>query len=795
MNPGRPKVNLRRFGILAFAGLLHLASVAAQPRLLRADQAGQATPAPGTPGHSFHGESFNEGPRQRAALLGNTGRVRFAVTTAAPQAQAFIEQGVGQLHGFWYWEAERSFRQAALLDPNCAMAYWGMAMANINNEKRAKGFVAEAVKRKGQASLRENLYIDALDAFFKADPKKDKERHAAYAKALEKLIYKFPDDIEAKAFLGLQLWLNRSHGTEISSHLAVDALLKEVLAVEPLHPCHHYRIHLWDYELAERALDSSALCGQGAPGVAHMWHMPGHIYSRLARYEDAVWQMEASARVDHAYMIRERIFPDQIHNYAHNNEWLIRNLASIGRVASAIELAKNLCELPRHPRLNTLSGGKSAQFGRQRLFEELTRYELWEQLVALCHSPYLEPTEDRAEQVKRLRHLGAAYIRMGNLEAGRAQLAELERRAAFERAQIEQLGLPTPGQPAPVQASPAGSPTAAEPRPEPVPLPEFTADEQKRLEEEKRRIDGRLRPVELAVEELLGHLAAAQGDYRAALPRLRKAGGVEAIYLARVQLLAGEREAALKEARSHADSHKNEVAPLAGLVALLWEANEKQEAQERFAALRGVAGQADLELPVINRVAPVAAALGLPADWRLPRAEPPDTGARPALESLGPFRWHPAPAVPWMARDVHGRLVSSSQYHGRAHVLIFYLGAECLHCAQQLQAFAPLTSEFEQMGVSLVGISTDDRGGLQKSLSAYAPGPFPFALFSDHEQAAFRAFRAFDEFEEKPLHGTFLIDAAGLVRWHDVGHEPFQDGRFLLNEARRLMSLQVQPQR
>ena len=220
------------------------------------------------PGHSFHGETFNEGPRQRATLLGNTGRVKFAVTSASPLVQPMIEQGIGQLHGFWYWEAERSFRRAALHDPSCAMAYWGMAMANTNNEKRAKGFIAEAVQRKERISEREALYIDALDAFYKADAKKDKERHAAYARALEKLIYKFPDDIEAKAFLGLQLWLNRSHGTEISSHLAIDALLKEVLAVEPLHPCHHYRIHLWDYEKAEFALDSSARCGQGSACVA-----------------------------------------------------------------------------------------------------------------------------------------------------------------------------------------------------------------------------------------------------------------------------------------------------------------------------------------------------------------------------------------------------------------------------------------------------------------------------------------------------------------------------------------------
>src|SRR6185295_19217881 len=69
------------------------------------------------PGHSTHGEAFNDGPRQKAYLMGDTGNVHFAVTTTVPMAQIYFNQGVGQLHGFWYFEAERSFREVALLDP------------------------------------------------------------------------------------------------------------------------------------------------------------------------------------------------------------------------------------------------------------------------------------------------------------------------------------------------------------------------------------------------------------------------------------------------------------------------------------------------------------------------------------------------------------------------------------------------------------------------------------------------------------------------------------------------------
>ncbi len=70
-----------------------------------------------------------------------------------------------------------------------------------------------------------------------------------------------------------------------------------------MHPAHHYRIHLWDKRGPKHALESAAQCGPSLPGIAHMWHMPGHTYSNLNlhRYQDAVWQQEASARVDHAH--------------------------------------------------------------------------------------------------------------------------------------------------------------------------------------------------------------------------------------------------------------------------------------------------------------------------------------------------------------------------------------------------------------------------------------------------------------------------------------------------------------
>ncbi|MEQ9070976.1 MAG: alkyl hydroperoxide reductase, partial [Gimesia chilikensis] len=159
-----------------------------------------------------------------------------------------------------------------------------------------------------------------------------------------------------------------------------------------------------------------------------MWHMPGHIYSRLKRYQDAVWQQEASARVDHAHMMRDAVMPDQIHNYAHNNEWLIRNLIFIGRVHDAVDLAKNMISLPQHPKYNTLKKRGSAKYGRMRLLQVLRTYELWDDIIALSQTPYLEPTVEEDEQLTRLRYLGLAYFQSGRASEGDQVIAQLQKR-------------------------------------------------------------------------------------------------------------------------------------------------------------------------------------------------------------------------------------------------------------------------------------------------------------------------------------------------------------------------------
>lgn len=790
--------------------------------------------AKGSPlaGHSYHGEVFNEGPRQAAYLMDSTGNVTFPITTENEMVQKFFNQGIGQLHGFWYLEAERSFRQVASIEPECAMAYWGMAMANTTNKDRAKGFIKKAFELKGKVSKREKMYIDALHAWYEADASKSTERAEKYTDALEKILYEHPDDLEAKAFLGLQLWLNRRYKLKIQSHLAVDALLQQVLKENPLHPCHHYVIHLWDHERAQNALVAASKCGESAPGIAHMWHMPGHIYSDLQRYEDAVWQQEASARVDHAHMMRDRVLPDQISNFAHNNEWLIRNLIKIGRVEDGLSLARNMIELPQHPKYNNFDKRGSASYGRSRLLDILNTYEMWDELIALAETPYLEPTEKDSEQIKRLRHVGRAWYRKGNTDKGGEYLAlledalkekEAEQKKKGEEAAAKVLSDATAkkkkGEEKKKEQPPSASdkkqdgdsddklaePTAevetakakcdddvADKKEQPAESNEdkkVTKAAEKARKSAEKKFVGKISNIKNAIAEMKGHAALAEKDYEEAIKLLKKGKDFPAEFRAEIELLAGKKDDAIATAKKNVDKKKNEIRPLLSQIETLWQCEKKEEAKAAFEKLTKISGSIDRDLPLFKRLDPIAEELGFGSDgnWRVKYQVPQDFGWRPELASLGPFRWQPPKARGWVLPDSDSHPRSLSDYEGKPVIVIFYLGHGCLHCAEQLGAFAPKTKEFEDAGFSLVAISTDNQKDLIESKKNYENGSFPFPLVADPSLTVFRNYRAYDDFEKQPLHGTFLIDGDGRVRWHDISYEPFMEPDFLLREGKRLL--------
>ncbi len=732
----------------------------------------RAADAPPEPGHSMHGEAFNEGPRQAAVLLGGTGDVHFSVTTKSEMAQRFFDQGVGQIHGFWYFEAERSFRQVAALDADCAMAYWGMAMANVNNPKRAADFIKQATRRRDRASHREQLWIDSLAAYLTEKKTDEKQRREELVRALEELSFEFPDDIEAKAFLVLQHYDNKGHGIPITARKAVDALAREVLAANPMHPgIHHYRIHLWNNGDGDKhALDSAALCGQSAPSIAHLWHMSGHTFSNLKRYTDAAWQQEASARVDHAYMIGAHILPDQIHNFAHNNDWLVKNLGYVGRVHDGIELAKNMIELPRLPSRDS----SSYALGRERLVDLLVKFELWSDLTALEGTMYLAPNENPVAEVNRLRALGVAYFNGGDRARAEEKLTALE--TSLRKAREERVA-------------------AADAAEQKAKADKKSGDEiDRQMLAALRRFAPRIDLTEGAIAELRMYRALADSKIEEAKGEFGKTRDISVDRQARLWLELGDKDKAGKLAREAIGKDDQQVQPVANLAWILWQLGKKDEARKIFGKLRDISARIDLDLPAFTRLAPIASDLGLSADWRAPQRVAADTGTRPSLDALGPFRWHPYEAPDWTLPDAEGKAHALADFAGKPVLVLFYLGHGCIRCVEQLNLFAPMAKDFAAAGISMVAVSTDSADALHETAAqSKDTAGFPFPILADEGLAAFKHYRAFDDFEHIPLHGAFLIDGAGRVRWQDISFQPFRDPKWLLGECKRLLSFPATP--
>jgi peroxiredoxin/tetratricopeptide (TPR) repeat protein len=685
--------------------------------------ASETNPSVPAAGHSLHGEAFDDGPRQAARLMQGMGKVNFRVTTKSPEAQAFMSQGVAQLHTFFYFEAERSFRQAAKLDPDCALAYWGSAMANVNNPRRARGFLKEARKHQNGISRRERLYIDALEPLYK-EGGNETARKKEHLAGLEVLVQEFPDDIDARAWLAMVTW----QVGNLTSYQVVDLVLDSVMQVEPTHPgAHHYRIHLWDGTKPIRAERSAALYGRYAPGIAHAWHMPGHTYTGLQRYTDAAYQQEASARVDHAYMIRDRVMPFEIHNYSHNNQWLVTSLSHIGRARDGIVVARNLVEQPRDPNKNGKNDGGSPQRnGRARWSEILTRYELWDDLIAATTSGALDWSDVPAEKKQKAYTLGLAYAAKGDAAKLTEQIAALKAVKGVN--------------------------------------------------------------VDAATAELEGLELLAKGDVGPAFDRFAKATEMRPEALARAHLKARNFGHAETSAATAVAKEPNQVPALAAQVEILQIVGKTKKAQVAYKKLAPLARFADSDTPVMRRLAAFGDAWKREG-WTPPTIDTPTddlTAGRPDVATLGPLAWTPFPAEPIALPDTQGTTWDLSSRKGRQVVVLFFLGGKCAHCMQQLTEFGKAFDALKAMNTDVVALSTDDLAAT-KDLKANKDGvKFPMPLLPDPKLTVFKAYHAHDDFESVPLHGTFLIDAAGNVRFQRISAEPFLDVDFIKTEAARV---------
>jgi tetratricopeptide (TPR) repeat protein len=328
--------------------------------------------------------------------LGTHGR---KVTTSSADAQRYFDQGLAFLYAFNHDEAIRSFQQAAELDPRCAMAWWGISVANgphINNPivsqeraERAWQALEKARENSATASDTERLLIDALtNRYANPQPADRRALDEAYAAAMRRVWETHRDDADvgalfAESLMDLRPWdLWKPDGQPQPGTDEVVATLETVLRIAPNHPLAiHLYIHAVEASPApERADDPADRLRNLQPGLGHLVHMPSHIDVRRGRWAKAI---EANAKAIEADRKYRRISPRQdfYHVYmAHNHHMLAFAAMMRGQSRLAIQA------------INEMAQGIPAEWVKQNAamadgftampLEVLVRFGRWDEVLS-----------------------------------------------------------------------------------------------------------------------------------------------------------------------------------------------------------------------------------------------------------------------------------------------------------------------------------------------------------------------------------------------------------------------------
>lgn len=297
-------------------------------------------------------------------LFDNLGTWTHPVTTSSPQAQKYFDQGLRLVYAFNHQEAIRAFKEAQRLDPNCAMAYWGEALAlgpNINldvdpeREKQAYEAVSKARSLEDHASAEERALIDALTKRYSTASNADLKKLAHdYTDAMRQVVHSYPNEPDAstlfaESILDLNPWSNWTHdGQPKPGTLEAVATLEAVIKAHPDCPgANHYYIHAVEASPhPERALPAADRLARLEPGAGHLVHMPSHIYIRVGRYNDAVLANEKAVVVDKAYIAQfNPPGPYPMIYYPHNVQFIYAAACMEGRSAEAIQAARDVAAL------------------------------------------------------------------------------------------------------------------------------------------------------------------------------------------------------------------------------------------------------------------------------------------------------------------------------------------------------------------------------------------------------------------------------------------------------------------
>lgn len=305
----------------------------------------------------------HDGPAADGAplLYKNLGRYSYRITTTSSEAQRWFDQGLRLVYAFNHAEAQRAFREAARLDPGCAMCAWGVAITegsnyndptNAEREARALAAVRQAQQHTPGVTPVERALIDALARRHSGAPGATRAAlDRAYADAMREVARRFPLDLDAQTFfadalMNLRPWnLWTPDGTPQPETAEIVTTLERVLARDPEHPgAAHLYIHAVEASTepgrAEAAADRLL---KAMPGAGHLVHMPSHIYWRVGRYADAVSANHAAVQADRAYFKTAKASPIYRGLYhPHNIDFIWQSTAMQGRAAETLKAAREL---------------------------------------------------------------------------------------------------------------------------------------------------------------------------------------------------------------------------------------------------------------------------------------------------------------------------------------------------------------------------------------------------------------------------------------------------------------------
>ncbi len=392
-------------------------------------------------------------PALPAKLLPGQGDIRFPITTTNPEAQKFFEQGVAQMHSFWATEAERSFLQAAALDPSAPMPQWGIAMvaagdyrphfqlvrdaATVKQDKKSpkppQGGEARAIAAAkkatelaavpGKATDLEKLYIASIAARRNtpADP------DGAYIAGLRAVVAKYPNEVEARSYLALHLMSGFSRPDKQPAPGSMEAveILRDLVKRFPDHAgVHHYIIHGWEGStFATEAWPSCRRYPELTSNIPHALHMPGHIWAQTGKWDEAIKSFGEAAANERKWIAADRLYPSGHHG--HNVHFLASSYAFSGQYDKAMEAARELMTFKENPReAKQLDNFRTAyRQGWFAMLAALVHGEKWDLILDGATLPdYKKPRE----QAWRHWAKGLAHAARGESQVARADLKALD---------------------------------------------------------------------------------------------------------------------------------------------------------------------------------------------------------------------------------------------------------------------------------------------------------------------------------------------------------------------------------